>query len=284
MTQRRISTRSVEKEVLIASRRRCCLCVFLDGCDRPRRGQIAHLNRDPCDSKFDNLVFLCLDHHDEYDGRTSQSKGLLLEEVREYRNRLYKSYGFQEELAKQADNAAMLESLPSASEYAEFTARYPEKLLRLSRSWRFPLGPTADEPEFFAYKASNGCDGVCLVERVDLPDGRIAIICIQTAGNPGNSITNSVELLCFQVCARFEIPADRLVWIEHYDDGLCDWNMVTFGKIPPEGLFEDPQWIPMTTTMWLDLRMQPKKRLRIRYGRFESKVTKLFPWPPRDSA
>ena len=37
---------------------------------------------------FENLVFLCLSHHDEYDSRRSQSKGLLLEEVREYRNKI----------------------------------------------------------------------------------------------------------------------------------------------------------------------------------------------------
>jgi len=54
-----------------------------------RKGQIAHLNRDPGDSRFENLVYLCFEHHDEYDSQTSQSKALLLEEVRDYRDRLY---------------------------------------------------------------------------------------------------------------------------------------------------------------------------------------------------
>jgi hypothetical protein len=35
---------------------------------------------------------MCLDHHDEYDGRTSQSKGLTQAEVREYRRELYTQY------------------------------------------------------------------------------------------------------------------------------------------------------------------------------------------------
>ncbi len=35
-----------------------------------------------------NLVFLCLEHHDEFDGRTSQSKGLSAHEVKHYRAKL----------------------------------------------------------------------------------------------------------------------------------------------------------------------------------------------------
>ena len=90
MNARSPASKFVEKEVLTASRRRCCLCVFLTDRDDVRKGQIAHLNRDPSDSRFQNLVFLCLEHHDEYDGRASQSKGLTLEEVTEYRDRLYR--------------------------------------------------------------------------------------------------------------------------------------------------------------------------------------------------
>src|SRR5690606_6228538 len=36
----------------------------------------------------DNLVFLCFADHDEYDSRTSQSKGLTSEELRQYRAQL----------------------------------------------------------------------------------------------------------------------------------------------------------------------------------------------------
>ena len=83
---------SVEASVLVKSKRRCCLCVFLQNDDSVKRGQIAHINRDPGDNSERNLVFLCLDHHDEYDGRTSVSKGLTKEEVRRYRDLLYKNY------------------------------------------------------------------------------------------------------------------------------------------------------------------------------------------------
>lgn len=74
--------------VLMLSRRRCCLCLFLDHRDEACKGQIAHLNRDPSDGRFDNLVWLCLKHHDDYDSRTSQSKGLTELELRTWRDRL----------------------------------------------------------------------------------------------------------------------------------------------------------------------------------------------------
>jgi hypothetical protein len=45
---------------------------------------------------LENLVWLCLEHHDEFDSHTSQSKGLTPEEVRAYRDRLYKDLGTSE--------------------------------------------------------------------------------------------------------------------------------------------------------------------------------------------
>jgi hypothetical protein len=78
MRRRKRLPTKVEKKVLIASTRRCCLCVFLDHRDGVRKGQIAHLNHNPNDHRFENLVWLCLEHHDDYDGRPSQSKGFRL--------------------------------------------------------------------------------------------------------------------------------------------------------------------------------------------------------------
>jgi hypothetical protein len=47
------------------------------------------LDGDRSNSEISNLAFLCLRHHDQYDSRTSQSKGLTKDEVRTYRDRLY---------------------------------------------------------------------------------------------------------------------------------------------------------------------------------------------------
>jgi predicted restriction endonuclease len=59
--------RKIETEVLVRSRRRCCLCVFLDNDFSVKHVQIAHLDHDRTNNKIDNLTPLCLFHHDEYD-------------------------------------------------------------------------------------------------------------------------------------------------------------------------------------------------------------------------
>lgn len=284
MSKRRPPPKSVEKDVLLASHRRCCLCFFLNHRDEVRRGQIAHLNHDPSDSQFENLVWLCLEHHDEYDGKTSQSKGFTPDEVREYRDRLYAQYdpGTKQKFSgnTSSDDNVELPPLPPTSEYETLRRKFPDELDFTSTPWRYPLWQVANEPEYFAYKSSNRADGVCLIERIDLPDGRIIVACIETAGNPGQSITNCVEELCFQVCERFEIPADRLVWLEHYDyEKNQEWSMLTFEQMPPQGPFADPKWIEMTPELWRELRLQPKKKLTHEYSQFNSKLTKLFHWP-----
>jgi hypothetical protein len=89
MGKRKRIPQEVETEVLVRSRRRCCICYGLKQDLKEKRGQIAHLDQDPSNPDFDNLTYLCLDHHDQYDSRTSQSKGLTEREVKEYRHRLY---------------------------------------------------------------------------------------------------------------------------------------------------------------------------------------------------
>lgn len=86
---RRSLPSDTETELLHLSRRRCCLCFGLLGDLGVKKGQIAHLDRDPSNNEVDNLAFLCLDHHDEYDSRTSQSKGLKRKELLIYRASLY---------------------------------------------------------------------------------------------------------------------------------------------------------------------------------------------------
>ena len=106
------------------------------------------------------------------------------------------------------------------------------------------------------------------------------IACIETAGNPGTSITNCVEDICFQVCERFDVPADRLVWLEHYDDNeYSDWSLVTFERKPPLSPFQNPRWVDVTPETWRSLMLRPKRKLKSWHGSYESKLTKLFDWP-----
>jgi hypothetical protein len=78
--------------VLRQSRRRCCICFGLHRDDGVKKGQVAHLDQDPANNDFDNLAWLCLEHHDEYDSTTNQSKSLQLNEVKAYRSELYDKY------------------------------------------------------------------------------------------------------------------------------------------------------------------------------------------------
>lgn len=91
MTDRTPVPDAVQTLVLTRSARRCALCFGLYGDLTERRGQIAHLDHDSGNNAADNLTYLCLDHHDQYDSRTSQSKGIKEAEVKTYRERLYRA-------------------------------------------------------------------------------------------------------------------------------------------------------------------------------------------------
>lgn len=89
MGKRASTPPQIQTQVLCRSLRRCCLCFGLNQDLSQKRGQIAHLDHDPTNTRLDNLAYLCLDHHDQYDSRTSQSKGLTLREVKRHRDSLY---------------------------------------------------------------------------------------------------------------------------------------------------------------------------------------------------
>ena len=78
----------VETELLLRSARRCCICLGLRFDADEKAGQVAHLDGDRQNHSLGNLAWLCLYHHDSYDGRTSQSKGLTIGEVKAHRARL----------------------------------------------------------------------------------------------------------------------------------------------------------------------------------------------------
>ena len=79
----------VELDVISKSARRCCMCFGLSSDFKEKQGQIAHLDHDRTNNKPNNLAWLCLPHHDQYDSRTSQSKGYSEKEVKRYRDKLH---------------------------------------------------------------------------------------------------------------------------------------------------------------------------------------------------
>lgn len=77
-----------QARILAESRRRCAVCFGLNGDLRRKKGQLAHLGKDPSKTSESDLVFLCFDHHDEFDSTTRQSKNLTREEIEHYRDEL----------------------------------------------------------------------------------------------------------------------------------------------------------------------------------------------------
>jgi hypothetical protein len=88
MAKRKKIPEAIETEVLLSSARRCALCYGLDGDLGRKKGQIAHIDQDSSNANENNLVYLCMDHHDEYDSTTSQTKNVTSRELTEYKQRL----------------------------------------------------------------------------------------------------------------------------------------------------------------------------------------------------
>lgn len=266
MVKRKHLPIKVAEEVLVICRRRCCLCFFLQDDKRERKGQIAHLNQRSDDNRVENLVWLCLEHHDAFDSTTRQSKGYTAGEVRRYRDELIAEFGAlpTEESSKKIAQEVVAESEAGAG-----------------GSWRYPLWMVADQPELFAFNAP-GADGICAIERVDLPDGRVVIACIEMPGNPGKSITNAAEYIFAQVCERFDLPPSRIVWLETYECfDRSEWRLVTFGA----SIEQAPTWTVMTPDMWKAFLLSPKQRVTATpSGTLRSKLRKHFRWPPAATA
>ena len=80
-----------ETAVLTKSARRCLLCFHLDGILTEKAGQIAHLDQDPSNGSEDNLAWMCMPHHSQYDSKTSQHKNYTLPEVKVLRSKIYEA-------------------------------------------------------------------------------------------------------------------------------------------------------------------------------------------------
>jgi hypothetical protein len=79
--------------VFIKSRRRCCFCYYFDNDLTQKEGQLAHVDRDHSNSVEENLAYLCLSHHDQYDTRRRQTRNLTELELLNARRLLYQRIG-----------------------------------------------------------------------------------------------------------------------------------------------------------------------------------------------
>lgn len=83
----------VREEVLMRCRRRCCVCFGLRGDLGIKDGQLAHLDQNRVNPKIENLAFLCLECHKQFDTKGNRVLGFTPAEVRHYRDLLHEKLG-----------------------------------------------------------------------------------------------------------------------------------------------------------------------------------------------
>lgn len=110
----------VQTQLLTSCKRRCCLCFGLDKDRRVKEGQIAHNDQDPTNNDEDNLVWLCLAHHDQRDTRRSQTKGFTTDEVKHYKKSLIESLS----ASPQKKEPTRSRSQPKDEELMDLVRRY----------------------------------------------------------------------------------------------------------------------------------------------------------------
>ena len=128
MSNRKRINSGIEETILTFSRRRCAICYGLKKDVSIKRGQIAHLDNDAMNNELDNLCFLCLPHHDEYDSTSRQAKSFKILEIKKYRSELYSAIkteweqppSFRQSIAElnnQFDGHYIYKSLDESSEF-----------------------------------------------------------------------------------------------------------------------------------------------------------------------
>lgn len=257
-SRQRISL-DTETEILVKSKRRCCMCYFLFDIKTPKKGQIAHLNRNRTDSSFSNLVYLCLDHHDDFDSTTSQSKGYTPSEVREYRDRLYNEFNSRHVVNEELfDESSFLENIDSDRDLSPIFSN--ENYPYLLKPWK-SLFPSETDPELFAFKSPNKFDGICRIEKISLESEQVVVICEDVEENPGISVTNAIESIALQLCKHYKVEPLNLILIQHHHKSFIgeeEWLLVKFDNKSPNSFFEGPTWISMKVEDWEALGLLPR--------------------------
>ena len=182
----------VQNSILTKSRRRCCLCFWLDGRDEVQKGQIAHLDQNNENAEEDNLAFLCFDHHDEYDGVPRLAKGLREREVRHWRDELYREMEYRFRTVRKRGFELSIVGFVLLGPDDEFKANFrlkntgecearsPTVSIRLPSNVRGELPPEEETWSSGGMVAVNtaACDPFAISEsRQDFfePNGRVAI-------------------------------------------------------------------------------------------------------------
>jgi len=204
--QRPSVPKSTQTEILTNSKRRCCICFGLNGDLDVKKGQIAHLDHNPQNNSPNNLAFLCLDHHDEYDSKSSQTKSLLDTEVKRYRQDLYHYWETpQRSLPTDIENDVLQKlSLLPHSWKNEYMAIYPGHFAKGTYTennsyadvWEMfndVVSHSYSESEWEKYLALFASSLPTLIEKLE----RIVLIW-------GEYLDDHTKHLVFKLCSRLE--------------------------------------------------------------------------------
>jgi len=127
----------IEAQVLTRSRRRCALCFGLNRDTHLKAGQIAHVDHDSSNDDLRNLAFLCLEHHDLYDSKTSQRKNFTLAELQHFQDELDKALESFLGQSVSFESATIETSDPIAGRYLRTSGPHESAELTIER-----VGPT----------------------------------------------------------------------------------------------------------------------------------------------
>ncbi|MDQ5822784.1 MAG: HNH endonuclease [Chloroflexota bacterium] len=125
-----------ETELLVKSRRRCCLCVGLNFDLGVKKIQRAHIDHDPSNNDPNNLAALCLEHHDQYDTKHRLSKSITEDELKYHRDRLYSIIAQEdEELRFPRPNAVATENEEDGEDKDKFVLASARLLGRILEAY-----------------------------------------------------------------------------------------------------------------------------------------------------
>jgi len=126
--------------------------------------------------------------------------------------------------------------------------------------------PAQMHDEIFHFVGYFGCPSKCRIRWTKRSD-KVVVIASQLSEDGGTSITNRAEHLATEVCQRYGLDADRVVYVEHYPDRrspgqkLHDpifdehFSLVSFHR--KGATFSRPQWTRIEKTLVETLIGQP---------------------------
>ena len=125
--------------------------------------------------------------------------------------------------------------------------------------------------ERFDYKGYHGTPSFCYL---DVHRHKKCTVVIATEPDydeegAGTSVTNMAEHIATEVCKAYDIPQEKLVWIEHYDrtkykygdEQAETWDLVSFSreKTPVRGYWDYPSGeMVFISPKWQHLTVEQK--------------------------